>query len=152
MRRNSVTSRNLCQWKFFEMQRGAASRLAGQFHGPLGLHLIQPDLRSGHVADFNFLASSLLRCGKAPQFSKQKGRRAEKVVCSDLLQPSDFPQLALALKRCRSAELSCKPLSHFRLWTVGSSTPATAFVAVKICLTWLVQFVSCQNSQGIHSE
>ena len=43
------------------------------------------------------------RCGKAPQFSKQKRRRAEKVVCSDLLQPSDFPQLALALARfCKS--------------------------------------------------
>src|SRR6516225_8381170 len=44
------------------------------------------------------------RCGKAPQFSKQKRTRAEKVVCSDLLQPSDFPQLALALARfCKIA-------------------------------------------------
>ena len=37
------------------------------------------------------------KCGKALQFSKQKRRITEKVVCSVLLQLSDFPRLALAL-------------------------------------------------------
>src|SRR5262249_10937914 len=43
---------------------------------------------------------------------------------------------------------SCEPLSHFRLWAVGSPTLAKPFVVVKICFTWFIQFGSCQNSQG----
>src|SRR5215469_5669642 len=51
-------------------------------------------------------------------------------------------------KRCQSAELSCEPHSHFRLWAVGSPTLAKPFVVVKICFTGFIQFGSCQNSQG----
>lgn len=74
-------------------------------------------------------------------------------ICRDTLRrktpfdwtPRPIPQLLqsterffLCLKRYQSAELSCEPLSHFRLWLGGSTTLASAFAAVKTCFAWLV--------------